>query len=142
MSLAGNTLITAVEHSAGCTTKVSLCDVERYSVSLVTIQEHSIGRNHAATDELYGANLALMDGTTAPVKRIIAEAEIVFGMWSDPTHPRGFEMIIIKGGRLLREVITSGQQPMQYRVNVIPCMGLEQAAAAKQMLVGGREFDA
>ena len=92
--------------------------------------------------ELYGANLTLMGGTTAPVKRIIAEAEIVFGMWPDPSHPRGFEMIIIKGGGLLREVIASGQQPMQYRVNVIPCLGLEQAVAAKKTLVGGREYDA
>jgi hypothetical protein len=52
-------------------------------------------------------NEALMDGTTASVKRLIEENEVVFGVWKDAAKPYLIGYPIIKGQRLLREVAAS-----------------------------------
>src|SRR3954465_15369926 len=42
-------------------------------------------------------NLGLMDGSTIPVRRIIAKSELVFGVWQDSAEPDGIGWLIIKG---------------------------------------------
>ncbi len=57
--------------------------------------------------ERWNANRNLMDGTPAPVERIINGAELVFATWPDPTRPNGVGVHVIKGQRLLGELFHS-----------------------------------
>jgi hypothetical protein len=80
-----------------------------------------------------------------PVKRIIAENDLVFGVWPDLAEPDGIGVHIIKGKRRLRS-IASGADPTpggtvrlkraaeKMRVSAVPCDCAEQAIAAQQTL--------
>ena len=41
--------------------------------------------------DMANANMALMDGTTAPFEKLIREHDVVFGVWRDDTFPGGIE---------------------------------------------------
>jgi hypothetical protein len=77
-------------------------------------------------------NECLMDGTTRPVKKIIAEADIVLGIWQDQSKPRGIGYLFIKGADLLADVVAMGA-PATYRWNAIKCVEAAQAEAARLM---------
>lgn len=86
-------------------------------------------------------NRRLLDGTTDPVKQIIADADIVFGVWPDPTQPHGVGMHVIKGRRRLaaiavaeHEAIAGGMTSETLNWNAIPCASEEQAIAAQWIL--------
>jgi hypothetical protein len=81
---------------------------------------------------LADANRKAMDGTTGPIKRIFAENHIVIGVWQDPNDADGVGFLVLKGGKLLQDVRTSGQS-RPARTSAIPCSCYEQAVAAKQV---------
>ncbi len=67
------------------------------------------------------ANEMQMDGTTDPVRRIIAANDVVWGVWNDPKEPHGVGLYLIKGRR---------------RIQAIECAdGFEQAVACRKALV-------
>jgi hypothetical protein len=77
-------------------------------------------------------NQEVMDGTTAPIKRIISESDVVFGVWQDAGEPHGVGLLLLKGAKLLREIVASGEA-MPVRTNAISCISYEHAVAAKQV---------
>jgi len=86
------------------------------------------------------ANEALMDDTTAPVKALLAEADVVAGVWRDEHEPHGIGCLIIKGGKLLRQIAT-GQSAVPFSSDAILCEDHEQAVAVMDTL-GERDLDA
>src|SRR5215468_6594703 len=46
--------------------------------------------------DMANANMALMDGTTAPFEKLIREHDVVFGVWQDNTFPGGVDIYTIK----------------------------------------------
>jgi hypothetical protein len=90
--------------------------------------------------EMANRNIALMDGTTGPIKRLIAEGDIVVGVWQDVAKEFGVGLLIIKGARLLQETVASGAA-LDCRVTAIPCDCYAQALAAKRVL-GELDHDA
>jgi hypothetical protein len=85
-------------------------------------------------------NMHLMDGTLEPVKRLPEGAEIAVGVYQDPTERYGVGYLVLKGGKLLRECVASGEN-IAARVTAIPCGSYEQAVVAKEVL-GDRDLDA
>ena len=78
-------------------------------------------------------NVELMDGTTAPVKKLIEDHELVYGIWQDDTMPDGIGVHVIKGKRQIMEAMTSGDgAAVATSVTAIGCDCLEQAVAAQQ----------
>jgi len=82
--------------------------------------------------ELANDNIAAYDGTTRPVKKILREAEVVFGIWNDLTERLGFGYLIIKGAEILeRSVRENETRPAS--CSAIACTDAEQAVATKHM---------
>jgi hypothetical protein len=89
-------------------------------------------------------NLHVMDGTTEPVRRILAGCELVFGVWQDLREPHGVGTSIIKGVRRLKAIAESGERrfvagqqraiSLQTKWSAIKCESAEQAAAARLVL--------
>jgi hypothetical protein len=79
------------------------------------------------------ANQALMDGTTGQIQRILAEGDLVFGIWSDDSKPHGVDYLILKGVSLLHE-IAAGKDSANIKLDAIACDCFEQAQAVKQAL--------
>src|SRR5262245_45212139 len=83
-------------------------------------------------------NKALLDGTVGPVKRIIDESELVFGVWLDVGEPQGMGILVIKGVHRL-EAITAGGSSQngdgviafpairELSIGAVPCISAEQA---------------
>ena len=71
------------------------------------------------------------------VKGVVEGATIVFGVFQDLAAANGVDMHIIKGKRELQVCIASGE-PLQARVDAIPCICLEQAIAAEQVIGDGQ----
>jgi len=74
-----------------------------------------------------------MDGTTGPVKEIIADGDIVFGVWQDTHNKCGIGVLILKGYKLLRECIASGK-PITAKISAVKCESYEHAIAAYDVL--------
>lgn len=80
-------------------------------------------------------NLAIMGATTGPVKQIIAEHDLVFGIFQESTCPDGVGAWIIKGRRRLESIVSSGEaEPLKW--SAIPCTSLEHAVAVQRVLGG------
>jgi hypothetical protein len=86
------------------------------------------------------ANEKVMDGSMEPVKRIAAEADVLFAVWQDPEEEYGVGYLIVKGEKLLKSIVTSGDDK-HARINAIKCIEKEQAVALKR-LIGLRDYDA
>jgi hypothetical protein len=84
--------------------------------------------------DIANANDVQMDGTMAPVKRIISENEVVFAVWQDETQPHGVGVHPVKGGQKLREILADGPSGATHRVSAIKCVDLNQALALEQSL--------
>src|SRR5689334_10163355 len=82
--------------------------------------------------DMANKNMVLMDGTTDPVKRIIAKNDIVFGVWQEPGRSVG--MSIIKGQHRLREFLASDGAAVTMKVTAIPCENAEHAEAVRIVL--------
>ena len=90
--------------------------------------------------DLANCNEALMDGTMEPVKRIIAEGDVVFAVWQDPEAEHGVGCLGLKGKKLLNEIVAS-QNAQVAQITAVKCKCAEQAIALKQEL-GDRDHDA
>ena len=64
------------------------------------------------------------------VQRLVAESEIVFCVWPDPSSRGGFGFRLIKGWRHL-PAIAASTMPNEMTTSAIPCVGGEQALAAE-----------
>ena len=74
---------------------------------------------------LYIAARDLMDGTADPIRRLIDEGDIVYGVWPDAIKPHGVDYGVLKGGELLDK--GSGQVVVLLRETVVPCQSRDQA---------------
>jgi hypothetical protein len=90
--------------------------------------------------DLANCNEALMDGTMEPIKRIIAEGDVVFAVWQDPEAEYGVDCLGLKGEKLLKEIEAS-QNAQVAQITAVKCICKEQAIALKQVL-GDRDHDA
>jgi hypothetical protein len=77
------------------------------------------------------ANKQLMDGAAGSIKEIIADNDVVFGVFPDADASFGFGMHLIKGRRLLAESMTGGGI-IRVRASAILCDSAEIAQAAAQ----------
>jgi hypothetical protein len=75
----------------------------------------------------------LMDRTTGPVVRLIAENDIVIGVWRDDREPCGVGLHIIKGTASLADIMATGIEGT-HGVAALKCVDREQAVAAAQTL--------
>jgi hypothetical protein len=82
--------------------------------------------------EMANNNIATYDGTTEPVKKILREAEVVFGIWNDLTERLGFGYLVIKGADIFKRSALENEA-IRARCSAIACMDAEQAVAAKRM---------
>jgi hypothetical protein len=78
------------------------------------------------------------------VKRVINDAEVVWGVYQDATQPNGVGLHIIKGRRALSTISKSEQFvgkgfSFEMRFSAIRCDCLEQAIATEQVLGDGQE---
>jgi hypothetical protein len=87
--------------------------------------------------EMANASEALMDGTMGPVLRIVADNEVVFGVWQDSAQPHGVGTLVVKGENHLREITATGTLA-KCRVAAIKCVALEQAEALRQHVATDR----
>ena len=67
---------------------------------------------------------------TRLVMRVVREADMVFGVWPDDDQPEGFGVQAIKGSDLMPP-LEGFELPGEVTVAAIPCVGLEQALAAR-----------
>jgi hypothetical protein len=66
------------------------------------------------------------------VKGLVESSDVVIGVWQDVSEPNGVGLYIVKGDRRLRQIIAD-QQGQLAKVACIPCEGLEQAVALKEV---------
>ena len=74
----------------------------------------------------------LLDGTVAPVMKLLDTHDLVWGVWQDANEPDGIGMLIVKDARLLRTIVADYQlKPVS--MTAIPCTCAEQAVALKKL---------
>jgi len=90
-------------------------------------------------------NYRLLDGTTDPIKQIVRDNEIVFGVFPDPSSEDGAGLCIIKGNKRLASIAGGGSAPdgsfplfgpsgaQKVKIGAIPCGDYEQAVAARKV---------
>jgi hypothetical protein len=71
------------------------------------------------------------------VKEIVAENDIVWGVWHDPRQPGNAGLSVIKGHEKL-SLIADGTRPESIKLDAIPCLEAEQAESLRLMLGDGR----
>lgn len=79
----------------------------------------------AKLETLYLAARDLMDGTASPIRRLIDEGDVVYGVWPDVIKPHGIDYGVLKGGELLEK--DSGRAVVLLRESVVPCQSRDQA---------------
>jgi hypothetical protein len=72
-----------------------------------------------------------LDGMMAPVKRLVYDNDLVFGVWQDLAEPEGDGTHIIKGRAVFAELVASGQS-QNVRWTAIGCIEAEQAIALQR----------
>ena len=80
---------------------------------------------------LYIAARDLMDGTASPIRRLIDEGDVVYGVWPDAIKPHGIDYGVLKGGELLEK--DSGRVVVLLRESVVPCQSRDQALRIRAM---------
>lgn len=83
--------------------------------------------------EMANANQAIMDGTMAPIRALIAAHDVVVAVWQDSTEPDGVGAVVVKGTNLMREIIASGAS-QQRRVTAIASTDHAQAEALRRVM--------
>jgi hypothetical protein len=76
-------------------------------------------------------NIRQLDGTTESVVRMIAESDVVLGVWKDDAEPDGVGVVVIKGDQFLASIGQIGQT-VPPRMTALPCDCAEMAFAAKE----------
>jgi hypothetical protein len=87
--------------------------------------------------ELANANHSEMQGMSKRaamrfVREILADNEVVFGIWQDFAEPNGVGMLVVKGIAHLRDSIAHGF-PIKVKISAVPCVCHEQALALRQV---------
>jgi len=95
--------------------------------------------------------LALLDGTTKPIKKIIDANDLVMGVFPDLNSEDGVGLLIIKGEKRLEAIagrtgapfagaipLFSPSAPEHLKVGAIPCESYEQAVAARRVFGDAR----
>lgn len=82
-------------------------------------------------------NFKELDGTMTPVLKMVAAADLVFGVWPDPSSPYSADWMIIKGANRVREIVAAGMTA-ESRITAIPCSCAEQAEALRQHIGADR----
>jgi hypothetical protein len=90
--------------------------------------------------DLANRNEAIMDGTIEPVRRLVAEGDVVFAVWQDPNEQYGVGFLVVKGEKLLKEFVAS-RTAHAIGYSALKCICADQAIALKQVL-GDRDHDA
>ena len=54
-------------------------------------------------ERLYIAARDPMDGTAGPIRHLIDEGDVVYGVWPDAIKPHGIDYGVLKGGELLEK---------------------------------------
>jgi hypothetical protein len=90
--------------------------------------------------DLANRNEPIMDGAMEPVRRIVAEDDVVFAVWQDPNEQYGVGSLVVKGEKLLKEFVAS-RTAHAIPIDAVKCTCAEQAIALKQVL-GDRDHDA
>ena len=81
---------------------------------------------------LYIAARDLMDGTAGPIRRLIDEGDVVYGVWPDAIKPHGIDYYgVLKGGELLEK--GSNRVVVLLRETVVPCQSRDQALRIRAM---------
>ena len=80
---------------------------------------------------LYIASRDLMDGTAGPIRRLIDEGDVVYGVWPDAIKPHGIDYGVLKGGELLEN--GSSRLVVLLRETVVPCQSRDQALQIRAM---------
>jgi hypothetical protein len=80
---------------------------------------------------LYIVARDLMDGTADPIKRLIDEGDVVYGVWPDAIKPHGIDYGVLKGGELLEK--GSGRVVVLLRETVVPYQSRDQALRIRAM---------
>jgi hypothetical protein len=62
--------------------------------------------------------------------RLVADSDMVFGVWPDVDEPERFGVQVIKGEGMMPP-LEGFELPEEVTVAAIPCVGLEQALAAR-----------
>jgi hypothetical protein len=83
--------------------------------------------------EKANANAALNDGTTGPIKTIIARSDLVLALWQDPSQPYGVGSLIIKGHRAMLDSVANNTS-VALKTDAILCDTAEVAEAYRQTL--------
>jgi hypothetical protein len=78
-------------------------------------------------------NRHMIDGSTDSVKDILAQSDVVIGVWRDNDSPHGIGMHVIKGQRVLGQIMAGGER-MNVQIDAIPCVSREQAIACQDVL--------
>jgi hypothetical protein len=86
--------------------------------------------------EKANANARLMDGSDGAVTRIIAENDVVWGVWQDAAQRDGVGLHLIKGRHALK--ITPASSLRTIRVSAIPCGCYVDAVARRRDLGDGK----
>jgi hypothetical protein len=83
--------------------------------------------------DMANANDALMDGTMAPVKKIINENEVVFAVWQDWSQPHSVDLLLVKGQQRLNEIVANNKSA-EVRIAAVKCIEEAQAMALIEVL--------
>jgi hypothetical protein len=93
------------------------------------------------------ANRVLMGGSTGPVKGIIAENNVVFGIWADPEEVLGVGTLIVKGEPRLAAIASAGKATPpgvarlfpnnEMKLSAVPCGSYEQAFVLRRQFGDG-----
>ena len=82
-------------------------------------------------ERLYIAARDPMDGTAGPIRHLIDEGDVVYGVWPDAIKPHGIDYGVLKGGELLEK--GSGRVVVLLRESVVPCQSRDQALRIRAM---------
>jgi hypothetical protein len=80
--------------------------------------------------DMANANNARMDGTMRLVLELIAENDVVFGVWPESSEPGGAGLLVVKGANRLRGSSAKGVS-QACRTTAIECIVAEQAEALR-----------
>ena len=70
------------------------------------------------------------------LKAIVAENDVVLGVFNDDDDPRGWSHVIIKGEQALSESVRT-KTTVNLRTAAVPCQDADEAWAIRQVCVAG-----
>jgi hypothetical protein len=79
------------------------------------------------------SNMRLLDGTAGPLRRIFEESELLIGLWNEPQEKDGVGILVLKGDKVLREIITN-RKNLLLRTSAVRCDSYAEAVAIKELL--------